>query len=134
MFSIYGFDLLTLGDGPHEIGTISAPANVFGTPYDGDGAGTSSAWELQDLIHPGGEGSYGIMEILLQDSNSDTIGGDIAQSVLNYIEGGDTGGGTGPSEPTITYTHIGNTGGTSGIDDTETQYPNETTAVQFSRK
>ena len=66
------------------------------------------------------------------DSNSDTIGGDIAQSVLNYVEGGDTGGGTSPSEPTITYTHIGNTGGTSGIDDTETQYPNETTAVQFS--
>ena len=62
MFSINGFDLLTLlGEGPHIVGTIPAPASVFGTPYDGDGAGTSSAWELQDLIHPGGEGSYGIM-------------------------------------------------------------------------
>ena len=43
-----------------------------------------------------------------------------------------SGSGTSPSEPTITYTHIGNAGGTSGIDDTETQYPNESTAVQFS--
>ena len=28
------------------------PASVFGTPMDGDGTGTTSGWELQDLIHP----------------------------------------------------------------------------------
>ena len=83
---------------------------------------------FQDLIHPGGEVVKGIMgiEFMWIDQMLDIA------SVLNYVEGGDTGGGTGPSEPTITYTHIGNAGGTSGIDDTETQYPNETTAVQFS--
>ena len=37
-----------------------------------------------------------------------------AGATISYGEGGDTGTGTGTTEPTITYTHIGNAGGTSG--------------------
>ena len=85
---------LLTGTGPFVLGTISAPASVFGTITDGTGAGTSSTdWDLQDLIHPGGELGKGFMGIEFTGIDQMLP----IQDVLNYVEGGDnTGGGTGP--------------------------------------
>ena len=88
--------------GPFVLGTISAPASLFGTITDGTGAGTSSdQWELQDLIKPdGGSAGFGFVGIEFTDANPPVTL--TADDVLNYVEGGDnTGGGPSPSEPVV---------------------------------